>query len=62
MLLGTMPPTRKSQKWISRLQENAERYQMLRGKYLLDKSDESLEPKVIQEVKHLIRKDVDRTM
>jgi hypothetical protein len=35
MLLGTMPPTRKSQKWIVRLQENAERYEMLRGKYLL---------------------------
>ena len=62
MLLGTMPATRKSQKWRARLQENTERYQMLRDKYLLDLSDKRLDPKVIQEVKHLIRKDVDRTM
>jgi len=31
-----MPATRKSQKWIARLQENAEKYEMLKEKYLLD--------------------------
>ena len=62
MLLGTMPPTRKSQKWMVRVQENAERFEMLRKKYLVIKTDNTIDSQVDQEVRHLIRKDVDRTM
>ena len=35
---------------------------MLREKYLVIKSDKTIDSQVDQEVRHLIRKDVDRTM